>query len=146
MQVVRLTKPEALDNPDVNALFERAYETNSIGQWSDAAREELQAAITSEALLVLVGVEEGQFKGCVICGMPVSAFFPTPIVYQYACFGSAELRHELGRKLVDILVDNGYTKCHGVNATGKADSVYGRWCKDHFKVERLGSVLELTVV
>ncbi len=144
MRIVRLTNPEAFSRPEVQRLFERAFEENPLVNWEDA-KEEMTRVALDPNVNILIGAEEGRLKALSIGCLPVSTLSPNPTAYYFFNRGSAKLRKALINATVDFFLQAGYTRFWASNLTGVSDEAYARLFKGAGTAERVCSLLEFKI-
>ncbi len=143
-RVVRLTNPEAFKRAEVQALFQEAFKSNAMASYDDAVAE--LVAITADPMVaVLVGAEKGKLKALCIACLPRSTLTPVPSVYHFYSAGSAALREELVKAMVDFFLEAGYTRFWAINTVGDNDKAYAKLFRSAGEAKRIGSFLEFSI-
>ncbi len=145
MRIVRLTNPDAFERPEVQRLFERAFEDNRMVEGFEGVVPELKLAARDTFIAIFIGAEEGRLKALSIACLPRSALTPHPTVYHFYNKGSAKLRGALVDATVDFFLQEGYTRFYATNMTGVGDEAYMKLFRRAGKAERIGSMLEFKV-
>ncbi len=143
-RIVRLTNPAAFDRPEVQRLFTRAFETNSLADYPESEAELRQAA-TAENVAMLIGAEKGKLRALAIACLPLSTLTPLPTVYHFYNRGSAMLRNALVDAVVDFFLQAGYTRFLAINETGRSDKAYAKLFSRAGEAQRISSMLEFKV-
>lgn len=144
--VVELNNPEALRAEPVQEFFIRALSSSALGELDMvSAVGELIGAITSQNVVIFIGMEDGFIKGLAIVMLPSSGFSPVPQVAHFYNEGSAKLKRELVKTVVDFVQENGYNRFWAINATGRADSVWARTFWRAGKTSKVGSIMEFEI-
>ena len=143
-RIVRLTNPEAFGRAEVQSLFEKAFETNALATYEEAAPE-LKAVAADPLVAMLIGAEKGKLRALSIACLPRSALTPLPTVYHFYNGGSAKLREALIHATVDFFMEAGYTRFFAMNTTGASDEAYAKLFRKAGEAERVYSVLEFKV-
>lgn len=149
MEVIQLKNPRALMLPPVQALLRRA--TGSIdfvapGGFDTIARDVFEF-VTNDNYFMLLGQEGGEWKSVVMGFYPSNNMFPYPTVVLLYNEGTPALRKATMRKLLDILVNAGYTSAWAVNGTKHSDAAWSRLFElpGTTKAHKIGSVMEIKV-
>lgn len=126
MSVVNLSNTNALLQPDVQAFFKKALPPGNllIPLGFDGNPEPVVNAITAPNGAVLIGLEDGEWKGMAMVGLPNGVDQTDPYVGHFYNEGKAALRDELIKAVVDFVVQNGYTSFVVLNGSGKADEAW----------------------
>ena len=145
-KAIRLTNPNVFSVPDVIDIFKRALENFEMfnGDFEEALPE-LQIMVSKPEVGVMLGVEDGKFKGIGIVLLPDDKFSPIPQVPLFYNEGSMAIKRALVSKIVDFIVENGYTKFQAINTSGKADSIWARAFRRAGKSRRIGSIMEFEI-
>jgi hypothetical protein len=147
MQILTLRDPNALANPSFRTFLSEALKSNfSVNSDLSDVAEELFAYIQRPDMFMLVGMEDGEFRGLLLGHLPQSRMFPTPMITFLYCSGSRELRLGLCDRIMDIFVSHGYTKSWAWNSSGHSDKAWEKVLdtgRNQFK--RLGSVYSVEV-
>ncbi len=144
IRVVRLTNPGAFEQDEVKKLFTKAFETNSLTNFEDAAAE-LAGIATDPLVAILIGAEKGKMRALAIACLPRSTLTPFPTVYHFYNNGSAKLRNALVDATVDFFLEAGYTRFLAINTTGRSDEAYKKLFHRAGEAERISSMLEFKV-
>lgn len=126
MDVIQLRNPAALLTPEIQNLLKNAIATNVLlapGGF-DTLAEDLLEFITSPNHFMIVGAEQGHFKGVLMGYFPTGQLFPYPTVILLYNEGSVALRKALQAKYVDIMLQRGYTQTLAVNGSGRKDAAW----------------------
>ncbi len=143
-RIVRLTNPDAFARPEVQKLFTKAFENNSLTNFDDAAAE--LALVASDPLVaILIGAEKGKLRALAIACLPRSTLTPLPTVYHFYNGGSAKLRNALVDATVDFFMEAGYTRFLAINQTGRSDEAYAKLFRRAGEAERISSMLDFKV-
>lgn len=144
--VARLTDPKVLLNLKVQDLFRAAFMDNPIvPEGFDANAGEFVRMVQSPGTHVLLGADDGELRGLAIVVMPQDKLVGKPQVFHFYCDKSLPLRKALIRKVVDTVLQNGYTTFYAMNATDKPDSVWARTFRLAGEAVRKASVMEFTI-
>lgn len=126
--VITLREPQVLLKPDLQALLKRAVEAGSFlapSGW-DTVAADIIGFVTDRNQFMILGAENGEWKGVVLGYLPVGNLFPYPTVVCIYNEGTRELSRALQDELLETLTTNGYTRMLAVNASGHEDAVWQR--------------------
>lgn len=146
-QVIRLLNPQGLDVPTIDELFARALPEGNLSVTDGYAKhkETFRQMILNPNEIFLLGVEDGAFKGLIWGSLPEGIMMTKPQIMVTYNEGSIALKGAMIKFGLDLLLQLGYTKFIGLNATGKADLIWLRTFKDIGKGEKVGSIFEFTI-
>lgn len=128
MAAIRLQNVNALVKPDLLALIRRAVESGVLlapGGWDSIALD-IYNFVADPTQFMILGAEDGEWKGVVLGFMPAGNLFPYPTTVLFYNEGSRALSREMQDKLMDILLEAGYTSLLAVNSSGAHDEVWQR--------------------
>jgi hypothetical protein len=147
MQILTLRDPNALANPSFQTFLQTALSSNfSVNSNLSDVVQELVAYMTQPNMFMLVGMEDGEFRGLLLAHLPLSRMFPVPMITFLYSAGTPELRIALCDRIMDIFVSHGYTKSWAWNSSGHSDKAWEKVLdtgRNQFK--RLGSVYSVEV-
>ena len=143
-QVVRLQNPKALASPPFRAFLKRSVKRGALIGLDDLLQG-LTERLPDPNFLALVGVEDGEFRGLVLLGLPSSIWQPTPYVYHFYNAGKAALRDALIKATVDFVVQAGYTKFLAVNLSDRDFKAWAKTFQKAGKATELGRLVEFEV-
>lgn len=126
--VIELTNPQVLAKADLQALLKSAVEAGSFlapNGWDTVAPDIINFVVDPNQFMIL-GAENGEWKGCVLGYFPVGNLFPYPTVVCIYNQGSRELSRAMRDQLLETLLVKGYTKMLAVNTSGHEDAVWQR--------------------
>lgn len=128
MKVINLQNPRALLVPDVQGLIERSLEKvpHFAPGGASSVAEDLLYIVQDPGSFLLLGAEDGAFKGLVIGNLPQTNFFPYPVISVVYNEGSTALLKEMQKQTLDIIVEAGYTKAWAANVSGHSDAAWLR--------------------
>lgn len=127
---IQLCNPLALNEPPVAELFRRAFEATP-----DAAPNGIQSVVPDivnavtdpDAYFVVMGVADGKPAGLIMGHYPANGFYPYPTLFLlYTDPAVPGVKRAMQEKLVDILLERGYTTMWAMNGTGRPDEVWER--------------------
>lgn len=147
MEIIVLRDKNALANPSFQQFLQEALAANFNvnGNLVDVAQE-LMAYIENPNMFMLVGMEDGEFRGLLLAHLPLSRLFPVPMITFLYCAGSKALRIGLCDRIMDIFVSHGYTKTWAWNSSGHSDKAWEKVLDTGRNVfKRLGSVYSVGV-
>ena len=144
-RVVRVTNPEAFQVPEVKDLFVRSFKDNPFLDLSDEKLAEFAVLVLDPRVGVFVAGEKGEMVGLVIVMLPKSKLDKMPHIPHFANFGTGKSRDALINAMLDFMLESGYTRFWGINATGKGDEAYLKVFKLAGKATRIGSMLEFEI-
>jgi hypothetical protein len=149
MEVIELRNPKALMVAEIQGLFKRMTERVSFAAPGgfDSIAPDLYRYVTSDGYFVLLGFEDGSPKALAMGFFPADNIFPYPTITVVYNEGSPGLVQKLGLKLLDTLMQRGYSRAWAINASGKPDRAWQRLFRLPGKtvVQRLGSVMEFRI-
>lgn len=128
MEVVELKNPKALLVPAVAGLFKRGFESVHFAAPGgfDSVAPDVYEYVESDGYFVFIGAEDGQFKSLAMGFYPSGNLFPYPTVVLVYNEGSPALRVATIRKMVDNLLERGYTSLWAINASEHDTKVWQR--------------------
>jgi hypothetical protein len=114
----------------------------------DSIAADLFELVTNDNYFLLIGFEEGEAKSVAWGFFPASRMFPFPTIQLFYSEGSKELLLAMKERLLDVLLERGYTKAWAVNITGKSNAAWTKVFETagKTKISVLGSVMELSVL
>ena len=151
-ELFRIRTSDALHDPDVVSLFDRAFAAELPAD-SDSILSELETIIEEDYTLVGIARERNCFTtihpvtgkdydlvGLVITFLPVDGFNKFPVVYQFYSVGSNKMRNMMIDAVVDWVKENGYNKFLASNFTKRPDCLWKRLFRRAGKLEKVGSI------
>jgi hypothetical protein len=126
MNVIELRNPNALGITDIQQLIKRAVESGALlapGGF-DTVAADIFTFVTDPNQFMLLGAEDGAFKSVVLAFLPVGNLFPYPTVVLFYNEGSRALSKATQDKLLDIMLEHGYTRLLAVNSSKRGDKVW----------------------
>lgn len=149
MDVIELKNPKALMVAEIQGLFKRMTEKVSFAAPGgfDSIAPDLFRYVTSDDYFVVLGFEDGAPKSLAMGFFPADNIFPYPTITVVYNEGTPALVKALGAKLLDTLMQRGYSRAWAINASGKPDRAWQRLFRlpGQTQVKRLGSVMEFRV-
>lgn len=148
MQVLHIQNANALRNPMLVQLFKEALEETpdaAPGGWETCA-EDVYAFVTDPGFVTCVGVEDGNFVCLMVALLPNNNVFPYPSVLLMYAKGSVETSRAVKERMVDIMLEKGYTFYRTANMSGHSDAAWERvmrWPGVTFKPT--GTIYNITV-
>lgn len=126
MAVIELRQLNALTLPDVQLLLKNAVESGALLAPSgfDTVAMDMIDFVRNENEFMLLGAENGKFRGVILGYLPVGNLFPYPTIVLFYNEGSRKLSREMQDYLLDFLMSRGYTRMLAVNSSGKKDDVW----------------------
>ena len=143
-KVIRLQNPNALASPEFRAFLKRSVQRGALISLDDLLQG-LGQRLSDPNFAVLVGIEDGQFQGLVLLGLPTSVWQPAPYIYHFYNGGKADLRDALIAATVDFVVQAGYTKFLAVNLTDRDFKAWAKTFQKAGKATELGRLVEFEV-
>lgn len=128
MDVIQLRRVEALAIPAIQSLLKRAVESDVLltPNGFDSVAKDLIDFVKEPNQFMLLGAEKGEFKAVILGYLPSGNLFPYPTVVLLYNEGSRALSRATRAKLMDIVVEAGYTRLLAVNSSGRDDAVWKR--------------------
>lgn len=128
MNVIELTRVDALAIPDIQQLLKRAVESGAFlaPNGFDSVAADIFEFVQNPAMFMLLGAEEGRFRSVMLGYYPHGNLFPYPTIVLFYNEGSRELSRATQDKALDIILSAGYTRMLAVNSTGRDDEVWQR--------------------
>lgn len=128
MEAIELKNPKALSVPMVQNLFKRALESVNIAAPGgfDSVAEDIFRYVQHDGYFVVLGAENGEFKSLAMGFFPSDNIFPYPTVTLVFNEGSRGLLKATVRKMVDIVLERGYTKVWAFNASDHSTAAWKR--------------------
>lgn len=149
-EVIQLKNPRALLAPEVEKILRAATASNAfvapVG--FDSVAADLYQMVTQDNNFILIGFEAGQAKAVTWGFFPANRMFPYPTVTMFYSEGSKALLGLMRERLLDVLLQRGYTTAWAVNITGKSDAAWTKVFEvpGKTKVSVLGSVMQLSLI
>jgi len=149
-EVIQLKNPRALLAPEVEKILRAATASDAfvapVG--FDSVAGDLFEMVTNENSFILIGFEAGEAKAVTWGFFPGSRMFPFPTITMFYSIGSKTLLGAMREKLLDVLLERGYTKAWAVNITGKSNAAWQKvfTVPGKTKIEVLGSVMQLSLI
>ena len=142
MAVIRVTQPEALDDPEIRAFFIRAIVANKI-PYPDGTIMELQARFPEAQLGVWAGLDDtGKLVGLCIAQLPTSNFMLAAQVLLAYNEGDPKVTKEVKAAVQEWISSFGLKSLIGCNRSGHPDKVWLRANKDAGTPTFVGSAYE----
>lgn len=126
MTTLVLRNPQALMKPDIQGILQRTVESGVFlapSGWNSVAQDIIDFVMNPQQFMIL-GIEAGEFKGCILGFLPHGNLFPYPTVVAIYNEGTRALSKELQAALLDHLLEAGYTRMLAVNSSGHEDAVW----------------------
>lgn len=149
-EVIQLKNPRALLAPEIEKILRAATASDAfvapVG--FDSVAADIFEMVTNENSFILVGFEEGEAKAVTWGFFPASRMFPYPTITMFYSVGSKALLGLMRERLLDVLLERGYTKAWAVNITGKSNAAWQKvfTVPGKTKIEVLGSVMQLSLI
>lgn len=126
MQVIELRNPHVLAKPDVQQLLKRGVESDVFiaPNGFETVAQDIFNFVVQKHQFMLLGAENGAFKGVILGWFPTGNLFPYPSIVLFYNEGSRALSREMQDYLLDFIVSNGYTRMLAVNSSGHKDEVW----------------------
>lgn len=126
MTTLVLRNPQALMKADIQGLLQRCVESGVFlapAGWNSVAQDIINFVMEPQQFMIL-GIEAGEFKGCILGYLPHGNLFPYPTVVAIYNEGTRALSKELQAALLEHLLEAGYTRMLAVNTSGHEDVVW----------------------
>jgi hypothetical protein len=153
-KVFRLQNSEALDLPEIEELFRKAFPGDEHFAPYDDARDEFKFAIQRNPNIAIhVGVEDGEPRGLSVTTLPGGKLVLRPSVVHFYVGradrggASAELRKAMQDAIVNYIGSHGYTKFEAVcpHTSPKRVAAWRRLFRRGGKAEQVGSIERFTI-
>jgi hypothetical protein len=143
VRAYEIWNPEALDRPDMVALFARAFADPKFGIDADDAREHLQLSLRTRGATDRLFVASDSVHG--LCGISivtlgVDALSPLPWVSHFVAERKGA-REPLVEVTLKSIKEAGFDKLALHNATGASDLAHMRLFRRHIKGAVMGSLI-----
>lgn len=128
MIVKQLTDPKALMRPEVEAILRKAIASGVLlaPYGFEQLAPELLDFIIDENHFLILGAEKGDFHAVAMGYFNTGYLFPYPTIVLFYNDGSAALRKELSKKILDTIAARGYTNALAVNGSGHPDHIWAK--------------------
>lgn len=130
MQTLHIKNPNALANPALVDLFRRGItaQKEAAPYGIDRCAEDIFNFVNDPQFVTVVGVVEGEFTTLMINVLPSTQIFPFPtvlMIYNDAKAGT-EVRAAVEERMIDIMLEKGYTQYRTANMSGHSDKAWER--------------------
>jgi hypothetical protein len=149
MEAIELRNPKALMVAEIQGLFKRM--TENIGFMApggfDSVAQDILRYVQSDDYFVILGIEDGHPRAIAMGFYPADNLFPYPTVTSMYNEGSPKLVRTVAAKLLDTIVQRGYSAVWAINSSGKPDRAWMRLFRlpGRTSVKPLGTVMEFKV-
>lgn len=146
-EVLRITDPRLLLNPEIGTLFVDAFHNSPVFLPLEEMVEDVANLVTDPNAAVLVAAEGSPAHpvGLVIILFPTNKLNYLPQILHFYSRGSSASRKILISKGLELIQERGYVRFLAVNATGKADSVWARLWRVPGRSKHVGGIVEFNV-
>lgn len=124
MRIIRVTRPEAFQRPELRTILLEAYE--GVHKNPEASINKLAASIGNPNIALWVGLEAGEIKGVFMVVLPLDPVTDWVTWDTVVNKGSRALSEAGVRIAIDFCKRAGYDKALMLNNSGKPDHVYAR--------------------
>lgn len=147
MAVFALKNAQALLVPQVQEFMKRVFPKgnllNPLG--FEVNPNPIIEVINSNDKVLLIGVEDGEWKCLSMAGLPDGVGTVDPYSGHFYNEGKAALRNEVLQATVDFVLQNGYTSIVALHSSGKADEPWLRMLKKFGEPTKIGSIYRFKV-
>lgn len=145
-QIVRTLNPKALDVPQINALFARAFEGSIIADGDFRSNvDEFRTLIADPTSGVFLGAEKGFFKALGIILLPTGKLIPAPQILHFYNEGSLGLKRALMTHGIDFLREKGYNSFWAINGAGIDEKLWKRAFRGAGAFEPIGTLVKVSI-
>lgn len=148
MQILHVKNPNALQNPLLVDLFKRALTAipDAAPGGFESCAEDIFNCIASPDVITVVGVEDGAFTSLCVATLPNNNIFPYPNVCIGYNSGSRETWLMVKQRVMDILLEKGYTHYRTANTSGHADAAWEKVMSlGDYTLSKVGTLYDVKV-
>jgi hypothetical protein len=132
MKVIRVTKPQAFQLPEVRSLFREAIlgGPGGIGHRNpERVIDKIAGNLASPNLAVFIGLEQGRPLSILSCALPADPETDWPMFDLATHHGSTTLRRAMIAAGIAFFKAAGYNEAIAINFSGHTDNAYIRMGK-----------------
>lgn len=148
MQILHVRNPQALANPMLLKLFEDALTAipDAAPGGVASCAQDIYACIANPDIITLVGVEEGAFTTLCVAVLPNNNIFPYPSIVIGYNVGSRETYRAVKARMLDTLLEKGYTHFRTANTSGHSDAAWEKVSSlDGYTLSQAGTLYDVKV-
>lgn len=143
-QIIEVRDPNVFETDECRAFFQRAFVTGRPMQ-PQLALDVSRALCLVQRSVILMGLEDGEWRGLLMGTLPVSPIAPHPNVFFLYNAGSAEMRKALIQQAIDWMHANGYTEATATNWSPHSDEAWLRLWGDLGNVQKQASTFLFSI-
>lgn len=142
MNILVLKNPKAMEVPAIKGLFDRGI-AKSAWAGMDGAVDELRNLIQSPTAGVILGEENGCFRGFSLVLLPQSKLDTIPQVIHIYNEGTKSLRRKIVQATVDFIEKAGYNKLWAMDFTGRSRAWDRAMKPEGWSLKQIGRIVEI---
>ena len=142
--VTQIRNPLAYTLPEVQALFDRAFEDLPYVTGKQVVAV-LLGHIEDDDLAAFMAEEDGRPVGMMVLIGDSYPLYPTAQIYHFFNEGTPKVRRALIERIMEWMREHGHTEFFGSNVGDKPDSVWLRAFRVGGKGEKVGTIYKFKV-